>query len=81
MGWMGIAFSLYDSDDCPLPSGRVLLHELGWIASMLGIGGLVGTIVAGWMAERIGRKYSLLSMAVPQIVRINPPRTKNGSSK
>lgn len=71
VGWMGIAFTLYDSDDCPLASGRVQLDQLGWIASMLGIGGLVGTILAGWMAERIGRKYALLSMAVPQIVSEN----------
>lgn len=59
---------LYDSEDCPLPSGRVQLDELGWIASLLGVGGLVGTIASGWMADRIGRKYSLLAMAVPQIV-------------
>lgn len=37
IGWMGIALVLYDSDDCPLPSGRVQLDELGWIASILGI--------------------------------------------
>lgn len=67
IGWMGIAFALYDSDDCPLPSGRVQLDELGWIASMLGIGGLIGTVAIGWIVEHFGRK-SLLTMAGPQIV-------------
>lgn len=47
---MGIAFALYDSDDCPLPSGRVQLDDLGWIASILGIGGLVGTVAGEHIA-------------------------------
>lgn len=66
----GLHFSLqiYDSDNCPLPSGRVKLNELGWVASILGIGGLAGTVAAGWMAERFGRKYSMLSIAAPEVV-------------
>lgn len=70
VGWMGIELMKYDSDECPLPSGRVTKDELGWIASILGIGGFAGTILSGWMADRIGRKYSLLSMAIPEIVSI-----------
>lgn len=63
-------FILYDSDDSPLPSGRVQIDELAWIGSMLGIGGLAGTIVIGWLTDRIGRKHSLIAMAVPLIVKI-----------
>lgn len=48
--------------------GRVLTAELGWVASILGIGGLAGTVAAGWMADRFGRKNSLLAMAFPEIV-------------
>lgn len=44
------------------------MNELGWIASLLGIGGLAGTIASGWIADRIGRKFCLLAMAIPQIV-------------
>lgn len=44
------------------------MHEIAWIGSIVGIGGLVGTVVVGWIADRIGRKNSLLAMAVPQIV-------------
>lgn len=68
---MGMALVQYESDDSPLPSGRVQSDELGWIASLLGIGGLVGTVSSGWMADRFGRKYSLLAMAIPQIVNLN----------
>lgn len=68
IGWMANVFILYDSDNSPLPSGRVQLNELAWIGSMLGIGGLCGTIVIGWLTDRIGRKHSLISMAAPQMV-------------
>lgn len=65
---MGIALSLYDSNESPLPSGRVSMLEQSWISSMLGIGGVVGTIAAGWLADSIGRKKSLLFAVIPQIV-------------
>lgn len=68
IGWMANVFILYDSDDSPLPSGRVQLNELAWIGSMLGIGGVVGTIVIGFLADRFGRKHSLMAMAVPLTV-------------
>ncbi|XP_055317544.1 facilitated trehalose transporter Tret1-like [Sitodiplosis mosellana] len=68
VGWYASAFLLYDSDDCPLPSGRVDMDEIAWIGSILGIGGLIGTVAVGWIADRIGRKNSLLAMAVPQII-------------
>lgn len=68
VGWMASAFLIYDSENCPLPSGRVPIEEIAWAASILGIGGLLGTVAVGWIADRVGRKASLLAMAVPQIV-------------
>lgn len=44
------------------------MNEIAWIGSILGIGGLIGTILVGWIADHIGRKNSLLALAVPQIV-------------
>lgn len=65
---MASAFLVYDSDNCPLPSGRVPIEEIAWAASIIGIGGLFGTVAVGWIADRVGRKNSLLAMAIPQIV-------------
>lgn len=45
------------------------MPEIGWIGAMLGIGGFIGTVVVGWLANVAGRKNSMLFMAVPQIVR------------
>lgn len=79
IGFMGMALVLYKSNDCPLPSGRIeSADELGWIASLLGIGGLVGTVAAGWMADQFGRKNSLLAMAAPQIVNIMSRKIMRG---
>lgn len=69
IGWMANVFILLtDSENPPLPSGPVQMPELAWIGSILGIGGLAGTIAMAWMADRVGRKHSLLAMAAPQIV-------------
>lgn len=70
VGWIGIQLINYDSDHSPLPTGRVPTHQLGWIASILGIGGLAGTVAGGWMADRFGRKISLLTLVLPEIVRV-----------
>lgn len=65
---MATAVLLYNSDDCPLPSGRIPMDDIAWICSIIGIGGLVGTILVGWMSDQFGRKNALLAMVVPQIV-------------
>lgn len=44
------------------------MSEIAWIGSIIGIGGLIGTIVMGWFADQFGRKNSMLAMAIPQIV-------------
>lgn len=44
------------------------MDELAWIGSILGIGGLFGTVIVGWICDCIGRKNSLLALAIPQIV-------------
>lgn len=68
---MASAFLILTSENSPLPTGRVLMSEIAWIGAILGIGGLIGTVVVGWLADFAGRKNSLLLMAVPQIVRFS----------
>lgn len=70
VGWMASALLVYDSDDCPLLSGRVQMDEIAWIASIIAIGGLLGTVIVAQISDHIGRKNALLAMAVPQIVSV-----------
>lgn len=72
---------MYDSDDCPLPTGRLSIDEIAWIGSIMGIGGLFGTVLFGWFADRIGRKNSLLATAVPQIVSTLLPKYRTFFNK
>ncbi|RZC43308.1 uncharacterized protein BDFB_003458, partial [Asbolus verrucosus] len=54
-------------DDNPL--GRPITRlEQSWIAALLPLGAIGGTLVAGRMADQIGRKKSLLIMAAPMAV-------------
>lgn len=68
VGWTASVLIQYDSDNSPLPSGRVPLEQLAWVSSIFGIGGVIGTVFIGWFADVIGRKNSLIAMTVPQLV-------------
>lgn len=56
---------MLESEQTPLETGPLTSPEIAWVGSLLGIGGVVGTIVVGWMCETFGRKWSLIFMAVP----------------
>lgn len=43
-------------------------NEGAWIASWLPIGALVGSLPAGILAEKIGRKYTAMLIAIPYIL-------------
>lgn len=68
-GWSSPSGLLLISDDSPLPTGKISLEEASWIASLLSVGGLIGNIFFGFITNRYGRKWPLLSLAVPNIVR------------
>lgn len=45
------------------------MNQLSWIAALMGVGGLVGSILFGWLSNHTGRKISLCLLAVPSIVK------------
>ncbi|KAK2587151.1 hypothetical protein KPH14_002909 [Odynerus spinipes] len=55
------------SDDSPL-SVKISKEEESWIAALVAIGAAVGSFVAGYAAERFGRKRSLLFCVVPYTI-------------
>lgn len=36
-----------------------------WIASLLCVGAIFGTVIFGWSADKFGRKFSLCMAAIP----------------
>lgn len=66
-GWTSAAVPLLKSAQTPLKSGPISSYEASIIGSILTIGGVVGTLIFGYAANRIGRKKSIFLMAFPQI--------------
>lgn len=60
-----------ESDETPLPSGKLTLDETSWIASNVCFGGLIGNLLFGFTMNIYGRKKSLLFMTLPSIVIID----------
>lgn len=67
-GWPSAAFLVLSSKDTPLDSGPLSEEQLSWIGSLLGIGGLVGSILFAWLSNLVGRKLALSLVAFPAIV-------------
>lgn len=69
-GWTSAAYSVLKSTETPLISGPMTEEELSWMVSLLCIGGFFGNIFFGCLTNRWGRKFSLLSLAIPMTVRV-----------
>lgn len=60
-----------ESDESPLPSGKISVDEYSSIVSLLPIGGLIGNVFWGLITNRFGRKRPLIIVTAPTIVRHN----------
>lgn len=67
-GWPSAAFLVLQSDNSPLETGILTLAEASWVGSIMCIGGLIGNLFFGMLANRFGRKRSLVFAGVPLIV-------------
>nr|XP_033328583.1 facilitated trehalose transporter Tret1-2 homolog [Megalopta genalis] len=65
MGWTSPVLPRLGKDLKDNPLGRLISQdESSWIGSLLAVGALFGCFVAGYLADRIGRKLSLLCSTV-----------------
>lgn len=69
VGWSAASMTVLNSDDNPLPLGKLDMNTISWIASLLSLGGLIGNISFGFITNRFGRKIPLLFVATLVIVR------------
>lgn len=44
------------------------MEQISWIGSLLGIGSVVGNLLAGLLQDRIGRKPVMLALTAPYVV-------------
>lgn len=69
LGWPSPEAAFLNSEGPENPIGRpVTENEMSWVGSLVAMGALIAPFVAGILAERIGRKYTLLASSVFFIV-------------
>ncbi len=70
ISWSSSSILILTSLDTPLNNGVPMSDsQISWITSLLGLGGLTGTILTGAVADIFGRKKTLLALTLPQLVR------------
>ncbi|XP_058819314.1 facilitated trehalose transporter Tret1-like [Topomyia yanbarensis] len=67
IGWLSPFLPLLISTESPLSTGPVTDIQATWIASLLCVGAIFGTVLFGWSADKFGRKFSLCIAALPLI--------------
>ncbi|EDW03495.1 GH11266 [Drosophila grimshawi] len=67
-GWPSSSFLELGSDASPLETGALSEQDQGNVASVISLGGLVGNVFFLWLADKIGRRRSLLLLAVPSLL-------------
>lgn len=68
VGWMSPVMRDLQTDESPLDF-PVLVSQVSWIGSLVGIGSVMGNLIAGLLMDRIGRKMVLFFIAIPYTVR------------
>lgn len=68
--WFAMALPLLQSDETPIESGPLTIHELSWAGSLIMIGALTGNLLFCVVVKIIGAKNSTLFLGLPQFVSI-----------
>ncbi|XP_033150846.1 facilitated trehalose transporter Tret1-like [Drosophila busckii] len=66
MGWMSPVMLALQTENSPLDFD-VLVEQLSWIGSLLGIGSVIGNLLAGCLQARFGRKPVMYALIVPYV--------------
>jgi len=67
MVWTSPYLAVLKSCETPL-SSSITVDQASTLGSLMPIGALFGALMFGWIAEKIGRFWSLYLDAIPQIV-------------
>lgn len=69
-GWTSSSLLILESDESPLVEGAMDQEQRSWVTSLFAISGVAGTIIYYFIADFMGRKLPLWSVAVPHGVSI-----------
>lgn len=65
-GWVSPLMQLLHSQDTPLYR-PLTIEEISWIGANTCLGGLFGDLLAGFILDRVGRRWSMIIACVPQV--------------
>lgn len=68
LSWTSPSIDILESDESPLPTGKIKSEETTWIASLWSVGGLIGNFLYLFITNKFGRKMPIISLAFPKIV-------------
>lgn len=51
-----------------MAGGAATHAELSWVGASITLGAIVGTLIAGFLAQCIGKKTTLMALAVPNFI-------------
>lgn len=66
-GWGSPMLPFLSSDETPLDA-KLNIDEKSLIAALLSAGGFVGNILFAWISNKLGRRYPMMLIAIPQLV-------------
>lgn len=70
-GWTSSSLLILESEEkSPLVQGKMDQNERSWVTSLFAISGVAGTLIYYAIADTVGRKMPLWSVAVPNVVSI-----------
>lgn len=65
-GWLSPTVPILQSADTPLEH-PITMDELSWIGCLISVGGIMGNFTFSVLAERFGRKFALIVLALPNL--------------
>uniref|UniRef100_A0A336LKQ0 CSON010693 protein n=1 Tax=Culicoides sonorensis TaxID=179676 RepID=A0A336LKQ0_CULSO len=67
-GWPSPSIPILLSEELtPLSTGVLGIDQISWVGSLICPGGLLGTLLGGWMCDKFGRKFTACFVAFPQL--------------
>lgn len=67
IGWLSPSLPYLRSTETHLTSGPASSEDVSWIGSSICVGGFVGTIIFGSIAQKFGKKVALIMLVVPHL--------------
>ncbi len=69
VGWLSSALIVLKSEETPLTTGPLTMQNESWLAGSYPLGALTGDILFSLLLKFMGRKTSMMALAIPNLVK------------